>query len=111
MGLATTKTCDSPCSQKSKLVCASRGFVHSCKTEEKKLQPASRADKNTIIRRLYFDLVGIPPSPEQIHSYLNDHAANATEIVVDQLLASPQFGERWARHWLDLMRYAESRGT
>ncbi|MCH9654103.1 MAG: PSD1 and planctomycete cytochrome C domain-containing protein [Planctomycetes bacterium] len=80
------------------------------KLEEKKLQPASRADKNTIIRRLYFDLVGIPPSPEQIHSYLNDHAANATEIVVDQLLASPQFGERWARHWLDLMRYAESRG-
>ena len=80
------------------------------KLEKKKLQPARRADKRTIIRRLYYDLIGIPPSPEQIHSYLNDMSANATENVVDQLLASPQFGERWARHWLDLMRYAESRG-
>ena len=80
------------------------------KLEEKKLQPGRRADKRTIIRRLYFDIIGLPPSPKQIHSYLNDKSANATEKVVDQLLASPQFGERWARHWLDLMRYAESRG-
>lgn len=80
------------------------------KLEEHKLQPSQPADKRTMIRRLYFDLIGLPPGPEQIHAYLNDRSANATEKVVDQLLASPHFGERWARHWLDLMRYAESRG-
>ncbi|MCA9014659.1 MAG: PSD1 domain-containing protein [Planctomycetaceae bacterium] len=80
------------------------------KLEANKLQPAQPADRRTIIRRLYLDLIGLPPTPAQIHSYLNDPSANATEKVVDQLLASPQFGERWARHWLDLMRYAESRG-
>lgn len=80
------------------------------KLEENKLQPSQHADKRTILRRLYFDIIGIPPSPEQIQAYLQDSSANATEKVVDQLLASPQFGERWARHWLDLMRYAESRG-
>ncbi|QDU07863.1 PSD1 and planctomycete cytochrome C domain-containing protein [Gimesia aquarii] len=78
--------------------------------EEKNLRPSHAADKRTIIRRLYYDLIGLPPTPEQIHSYLNDKSENATEKLVDQLLASPQFGERWARHWLDLMRYAESRG-
>ncbi|MFK7777391.1 MAG: PSD1 and planctomycete cytochrome C domain-containing protein [Gimesia sp.] len=80
------------------------------KLEELKLRPSHHADKRTIIRRLYFDLIGIPPSPQQIHAYLNDQSENATEKVIDQLLASPKFGERWARHWLDLMRYAESRG-
>lgn len=80
------------------------------KLEEKNLKPTHSADKRTIIRRLYFDLIGLPPTPEQIHSFLNDKSGNATEKVVDQLLASPHFGERWARHWLDLMRYAESRG-
>ena len=80
------------------------------KLEEKHLQPTLPADKRTIIRRLYFDLIGVPPTPAQIHSYLNDASPHATEKIVDQLLASPQFGERWARHWLDLMRYAESRG-
>ncbi|WP_299466530.1 PSD1 and planctomycete cytochrome C domain-containing protein [uncultured Gimesia sp.] len=80
------------------------------KLEEKQLQPTLHADKRTIIRRLYFDLIGVPPTAAQIHSYLSDTSPNATEKVVDQLLAAPQFGERWARHWLDLMRYAESRG-
>lgn len=80
------------------------------KLDEIKLKPSLHAEKRTIIRRLYFDLVGIPPSPEQIHAYLNDKSVDSTERVVDQLLASPKFGERWARHWLDLMRYAESRG-
>ncbi|WP_339727290.1 PSD1 and planctomycete cytochrome C domain-containing protein [uncultured Gimesia sp.] len=78
--------------------------------EANKLQPAQPADKRTIIRRLYFDLIGVPPTPSQIQSYLQDQSPTATEKVVDQLLAATQFGERWARHWLDLMRYAESRG-
>lgn len=80
------------------------------KLEDNKLKPSQPADKRTIIRRLYFDIIGLPPTPAQIHSFLNDQSENATEKIVDQLLASPHFGERWARHWLDLMRYAESRG-
>lgn len=78
--------------------------------EAKELAPAAAADKRTLLRRLYFDLIGLPPTPAQIDEYLNDKSPNATAKVVDQLLASPHFGERWARHWLDLMRYAESRG-
>lgn len=80
------------------------------KLEANQMQPARPADKRTLLRRLYYDLIGLPPTPAQIQSYLNDSSPDATERVVDQLLASPQFGERWARHWLDLMRYAESRG-
>ncbi|HAH46099.1 MAG TPA: hypothetical protein DCM07_14840, partial [Planctomycetaceae bacterium] len=80
------------------------------KLEEKNLHPSEPADKRTILRRLAFDLTGLPPTPGQIQHYLADSSPNATEKVVDQLLASPRFGERWARHWLDLMRYAESRG-
>ncbi|QDU51952.1 PSD1 and planctomycete cytochrome C domain-containing protein [Gimesia panareensis] len=78
--------------------------------EAKQLAPAQAADKRTLLRRLYFDLIGLPPTPAQIDEYLNDQSPQATEKVVDQLLASPHFGERWGRHWLDLMRYAESRG-
>lgn len=78
--------------------------------EEKKLHPSAPVDKRTILRRLCFDLTGLPPTPEQIQHYLADSSPDATEKVVDRLLASPRFGERWARHWLDLMRYAESRG-
>lgn len=78
--------------------------------EAKQLAPAQAADKRTLLRRLYFDLIGLPPTPAQISEYLNNPSPQATEKVVDQLLASPRFGERWGRHWLDLMRYAESRG-
>ena len=80
------------------------------KLEEKSLSPAPPADKRTLLRRLYFDLIGLPPSPEQVGAFLQDESADAYEKVVDRLLASPQFGERWARHWLDLVRYGESRG-
>jgi len=80
------------------------------KMEEKSLSPAPAADKRTLLRRVYFDLIGLPPSPEQVTAFVKDESADAYEKVVDRLLASPQFGERWARHWLDLVRYAESRG-
>jgi Protein of unknown function (DUF1549)/Protein of unknown function (DUF1553)/Planctomycete cytochrome C len=80
------------------------------KLEEKSLSPAPAADKRTLLRRVYFDLIGLPPSPEQVTAFVKDESADAYEKVVDRLLASPQFGERWARHWLDLVRYAESRG-
>ncbi len=74
------------------------------------LNPASQADKRTLIRRAYFDLIGLPPEPHQVEEFLADESPGAFAKVVDGLLASPHFGERWARHWLDLVRYAETRG-
>ncbi len=74
------------------------------------LSPAAEADRRTLIRRAYFDLIGLPPEPEAIDAFVTDPSANAFEKVVDSLLASPRFGERWARHWMDLFRYAETYG-
>ena len=78
--------------------------------EQAELRPASDADRSALLRRLYFDLIGLPPTPDQAAEFLGDSAPQATERLVDQLLGSPRFGERWGRHWLDLVRYAESRG-
>ncbi|HVS34495.1 MAG TPA: PSD1 and planctomycete cytochrome C domain-containing protein [Gemmataceae bacterium] len=81
--------------------------------ESKGLKPVADADARTLIRRLSFDLIGLPPSPEDVESFVKDYAArpqSALEALVDKLLASPQFGERWGRHWLDVARYAESSG-
>ena len=78
--------------------------------EERLLIPASPADKRTLIRRATFDLIGLPPTPEEISAYLNDESPDAFTKVVDRLLASPRYGERWARHWLDVARYGDSNG-
>ena len=78
--------------------------------EEAGLQPAPAADGATWLRRVHFAITGLPPSREDIQVFLADTKSGARERIVDQLLASPHFGERWARHWMDLMRYAESRG-
>ncbi len=80
------------------------------KLEEKGLRPAAPADRRTLLRRVSFDLTGLPPTPEEIDAFLADSSPDAYEKVVDRLLKSPHFGERWARHWLDLVRYGESRG-
>ena len=80
------------------------------KLEEKELIPNPAADKATLLRRAYLDLTGIPPSPEQTQAFLADNSPKAFENVIDSLLASPRYGERWARHWLDLARYADSEG-
>jgi len=80
------------------------------KLAEQQLHHAAPADRPALIRRLYLDLIGLPPSPAEVDAFVADTAADATATVVDRLLASPQFGVRWARHWLDLVRYAESRG-
>jgi len=82
------------------------------KLEAKGLSPAKPADRRTLIRRAYFDVVGLPPSVEDVERFANDPLPTpaAFEKVVDKLLASPRFGERWARHWLDLVRYAETAG-
>ena len=78
--------------------------------EGKQISPSARADKITLIRRATYDLTGLPPTPEEVKAFLDDKSANALERVVDRLLASPHYGEKWARHWLDLARYAESEG-
>jgi hypothetical protein len=77
--------------------------------EAKGLTPAKPAGKRTLIRRVTFDLTGLPPTPEEVNAFIEDRSANAFEKVVDRLLASPRYGERWARHWLDLARYSDGR--
>ncbi|MBI3875176.1 MAG: DUF1549 domain-containing protein [Verrucomicrobia bacterium] len=74
------------------------------------LKPSPEAERVTLVRRVYFDLVGLPPTPGQMDEFLADTSVEAYERLVDKLLASPRFGEKWARHWLDLVRYAESDG-
>lgn len=78
--------------------------------EHKGLAPAASADRRTLLRRVTFDLIGLPPTTAEIDAFLRDEAPDAYAKVVDRLLASPAYGERWARHWLDLVRYADSRG-
>ena len=80
------------------------------KLESQGLHPNPPADRITLLRRVTFDLIGLPPTPEEVDAFVNDKFPNAYEKVVDRLLASPHYGERWARHWLDLARYAESEG-
>ncbi len=80
------------------------------KLEEHGIKPAPRADKQTLIRRATFDLTGLPPVPSDVASFLADDAPDAFAKVVDRLLASPRYGERWGRHWLDVARYADSNG-
>jgi hypothetical protein len=80
------------------------------KLEEKALEPAPAAGRRALLRRVYFDLIGLPPSPEEVEHFINDQSADAYEKVVDKLLADRRYGERWARHWLDLVRYAETDG-
>jgi len=80
------------------------------KHRELKLDPAPEADRHELARRAYFDLHGLPPTPAEIDAFVNDKSPQAYEKLVDSLLASPRYGERWAQHWLDLVRYAESDG-
>lgn len=74
------------------------------------LSPAPEADRRTLIRRASFTLIGLPPTPEEVEAFVNDSAPNAWEKVIDRLLASPHYGERWGQHWLDVVRFAESDG-
>ena len=78
------------------------------KLEAKGLEPAPAADKRTLIRRAYFDLIGLPPTPAEVDAFVNDNSRDSFAKVVDYLLASPHYGERWARHWLDVVRYTDS---
>lgn len=85
-----------------------RFILHKLKQEG--LEPTQQASKEILLRRVYLDLIGLPPNPQQLQSFLADNSTNAYEKVVDDLLKSPQFGEKWASMWLDLARYSDSRG-
>jgi mono/diheme cytochrome c family protein len=78
--------------------------------EEHRLKPSPEADRRTLIRRLYFDLLGLPPSPEEADAFVADNDPQAYEKLVDRLLAMPQYGERWGRHWLDVVHYGDTHG-
>ncbi|MDB5341184.1 MAG: hypothetical protein JWN70_6803, partial [Planctomycetaceae bacterium] len=80
------------------------------KLEEHGLTPSPAADRRTLMRRAYFDVTGLPPSFAEVQAFEQDPRPNAYELVIDRLLASPQYGERWARHWLDVARYADTKG-
>ena len=80
------------------------------KLEAKNLKPAADADGRTLVRRIYLDLTGVPPTPEEVEAFLADKSKDAYGKVVDRLLASPLYGERWGRHWLDVARYGETTG-
>lgn len=80
------------------------------KLDAKGLTPNPIADKRTLIRRATFDLIGLPPTPEEVEAFINDKSPEAFAKVVDRLLASPHYGERWGRHWLDVARYSDTKG-
>ena len=80
------------------------------KQRERHLEPARPADKYTLLRRVTYDLTGLPPTPQEIEDFIKDESVAAYEKVVDRLLASPRYGERWGRHWLDVVRYADTGG-
>ncbi len=80
------------------------------KLAEARLRPAPAADRATVLRRLTFDLHGLPPAPQEVEAFVRDSAPDAYERAVDRLLASPRYGERWGRYWLDVVHYAESDG-
>ena len=78
--------------------------------EREKLSPSPEANRAALIRRLSFDLIGLPPTPQEVNAFVNDPAADAYDKLVERLLASPHYGERWGRHWLDAAGYADSNG-
>lgn len=78
--------------------------------QERGIQPAPEADRRTLVRRAYLDLIGLPPTPTEVNNFVNDTGTGAWDRLIDKLLASPHYGERWARHWLDVARYADSNG-
>src|SRR4051794_24408510 len=81
------------------------------KLESEGLSPVNDADRSTLLRRVYFDLVGLPPTPAERESFLADDAPDAFAKIVEALLGRPEFGQRWGRHWLDVARYADSNGS
>ncbi len=84
-------------------------FIHA-RLADAGLSPAPEADRRTLLRRVHFDLIGLPPTPEELREFVADPSTNAYPLAVDRLLASPRYGERWARHWMDAAHFAETHG-
>src|SRR2546430_13511704 len=84
--------------------------LNSAKRAHNKLSPSPQADNRPLLRRVYFDLIGLPPTSGEMRAFLADKSPDAYELVVDRLLASPRYGERWARHWMDAVHFAETHG-
>ena len=80
------------------------------KIESQDLQPSERANKHKLVRRAYLDLLGIPPTIEEVKQFTEKQSPNAWEELIDKLLSSPRYGERWGRHWLDVARYSDTNG-
>ena len=80
------------------------------KLREQKIKPVALADKRTLARRVFFDLIGLPPTPEELNAFLGDQSPQAWSKLIERLLASPHYGERWGRHWMDVVRYADTAG-
>jgi hypothetical protein len=101
-----------PVNREAKTSAKERGVDHfiNATLKQKGLTPAPLADRRTLVRRLYFDLTGLPPIPERVTAFERDTRPDAYEKLVDELLASPRYGERWARHWLDVVHYGETHG-
>src|SRR5205823_3994055 len=85
-------------------------FFILARLEKEKIKPAPEANRVTLIRRLTLDLIGLPPTIAEVDAFLNDRRSDAYERLVERLLDSPHYGERWGRHWLDVARYADSNG-
>jgi hypothetical protein len=85
-------------------------FFIAAEHESLGLRPRPEADKASLLRRVYFDLIGLPPTPDELHSFLNDPSSQAYDRAVDRLLESPHYGERWGRHWMDVWRYSDWAG-
>ena len=81
------------------------------KLREQGLSLSPEADRTTLVRRLYFDLLGLPPTPDEVAEFVHDDDPRAYEALVERLLSSPRYGERWGRHWLDVAGYADSEGA
>ena len=84
-------------------------FIHA-KLAEENLPANPKAEDHTLIRRMYYDLIGLPPTPKEVDAYVSDKQSDKFRKLVDRLLSSPHYGEKWGRHWLDLVRYAETNG-
>jgi len=91
-------------------VCNSIDAFVLSKLEAEGLTPAAPADRVALLRRAYYDLIGLPPGPEEVDAFVADKSDDAYDRLIDRLLAKPQYGEKWGRHWLDLVRYAETHG-
>jgi hypothetical protein len=78
--------------------------------EEQGIAPSPEAERRTLVRRVYYGLLGLPPAPAEIDAFVNDSSPNAYDVLIDRLLSNPHYGERWGRHWLDVARYADSEG-